>query len=141
MLDRHYSMEPLLRRTDHLFMQNAIEARVPYLHAGIPHFAKQLGFKRINSSSTKYPLTQLIKKRIANFSIMPKQHFRAPINQWKETLKLDHFFTEARIEILSTLGVEINRFKEFYEHNSTSTLFPLITLVVWYEEFKEYLRN
>lgn len=139
MLDKHYSMEPLLRRTDHLLMQNAIEARVPYLHAGIPHFAKQLGFKRVNQQTTKYPLAQLMKDRVANFPIVPKQHFRAPINQWQ--LGLEHFFTEERIEIMSTLGIEINQFKAFRENNSASALFPFITLVIWYEEFKQYLHR
>ncbi|WP_031757480.1 asparagine synthase-related protein, partial [Pseudomonas aeruginosa] len=33
--DLHYSLEPLLRRADHLLMSRTIEARTPYLHGAL----------------------------------------------------------------------------------------------------------
>jgi asparagine synthase (glutamine-hydrolysing) len=140
-LDKIFSMEPLLRRTDHLLMQNTIEARVPYLHAGIPYFARQLQFKKVNQKSTKYPLEQIFKKRNPTFHITAKKHFRAPIDQWKEILKLENFFTLERIEVLASLGIKIHQFKSFIQTSKPSEIFPYITLVIWHEQFRKYLRS
>ncbi|MBG4653483.1 asparagine synthetase B [Pseudomonas aeruginosa] len=41
--DLHYSLEPLLRRADHLLMSRTIEARTPYLHGAL---AQRAGGRR-----------------------------------------------------------------------------------------------
>ena len=40
--DLHYSLEPLLRRADHLLMSRTIEARTPYLHGALAQRAGRL---------------------------------------------------------------------------------------------------
>lgn len=55
--DLHYSLEPLLRRADHLLMSRTIEARTPYLHGALAQRAGRL--QRIVGDTAKAPLVAL----------------------------------------------------------------------------------
>ena len=59
--DLHYSLEPLLRRADHLLMSRTIEARTPYLHGALAQRAGRL--QRIVGDTAKAPLVALLEQR------------------------------------------------------------------------------
>lgn len=138
-LEKKFSLEPLLRRTDHILMKNTIEARVPFLHFGIPNFAKSLGFEKLKNEHNKYPLVNIMKKRNVNYLIKSKQHFRAPLQEWFAEKKLSDYFNSNRLEILSSLGVSVDSLRNCFQKMAGHQIFIFFTMVVWYEKFSSYL--
>jgi asparagine synthase (glutamine-hydrolysing) len=137
-LERKFSLEPLLRRSDHILMRNTIETRVPFLHFGIPHLAKSIGLKRINKEYNKYPLIKIMKKRNPNYLIKSKQHFRAPLKEWFSKEKWEEHFDTTQLEILANLGVSIDELRKSYQNGMFNQVFISKTMVVWYEKFSQY---
>ena len=139
-LDNKFSLEPLLRRTDHLFMANSIEVRTPYLHFGIPRTAFQTGEQKIINSTSKSSLVKLMSERNKKYIHSEKKHFRAPLNNWERDLNLKTFFNNKNLEILHEFGICIDTFRNFINKNSSTDIFTFITLVVWYEQYKQFLQ-
>ncbi len=80
--DLHYSLEPLLRRADHLLMSRTIEARTPYLHGALAQRAGRL--QRIVGDTAKAPLVALLEQREKRWQAQPKRHFRLPFERWPQ---------------------------------------------------------
>lgn len=79
-----HSLEPLLRRTDHLLMAEGIEGRTPFLHGGVPDLARRYPPSAlVRESLTKAVLREefadLLPSRRRE---MAKQPFRAPVHLW-----------------------------------------------------------
>jgi asparagine synthase (glutamine-hydrolysing) len=78
-----HSLEPLLRRADHLLMAQGVEGRVPYLHGGLPALAAALPFSRIvHNGQTKVPLRQAYAEELPQYRGEVKKPFRAPVASW-----------------------------------------------------------
>jgi len=137
-IDKQFSLEPLLRRGDHLLMRNTIEVRVPFLHYGIPALAKKMGFSRIKNGISKAPLIDLMKKRNMNYLIKDKQHFRAPIQEWFGNQSIKDHFNSTQLELLDAMGISIDILRTLNDQWACSQIFVLQTMVVWYEKFEKY---
>lgn len=78
-----HSLEPLLRRADHLLMAQGVEGRVPYLHGGLPALAATLPFDQlIQNGQTKVPLRQAYAEELPQYRDEVKKPFRAPVGSW-----------------------------------------------------------
>lgn len=131
-MDLQYSLEPLLRRADHLLMAYTIEARTPFLHFGIPTFAKSYDKQRVLLEETKVPLRRLLEKRVPEYSKGPKKHFRIPFDLWNGFTEEMRKFLNSHIDTLSDLGlVRIN--SDQLKKIESRHLFTLCTAVFWKE--------
>ncbi|PHM60705.1 putative asparagine synthetase [Xenorhabdus stockiae] len=131
--DLHYSLEPLLRRADHLLMSRAIEARTPYLHAGLGMLASRS--TRLAEGITKIPLCNLLQQRLPNWQWKPKQHFRLPFSYWpKAVQEMRHHLLE-NCETLRDLGL-VNLAPAYIEAMDNAQLFTLTTLSLWQQEYE-----
>lgn len=139
-LDRRFSLEPLLRRADHILMRNTIETRMPYLHFGIPVLGRMLGEKRVKNSVSKIDLLELMRKRNKDYLEKKKLHFRAPLHRWYQNKLFSDLFSESDVEILNLCGVSVSALKQAFQEGLTSQIFTAKTIVVWYEKFKSYIQ-
>lgn len=131
--DRLYSLEPLLRRADHLLMSRTIEARLPYLHAGIPQLAQQ-GI-RVLEGETKVALRELLHTRMPSWRTRPKKHFRLPFSQWPDVVAKMRRDLKQNCEALRCSGL-VNLTPAKIETMEDAQLFTLTTLSVWQQEYK-----
>jgi len=131
-----YSLKPLLWRTDHCFMANAIEARMPFLHDAIPSVARKLSrSKSVNDVINKRWLRQSLRA-LAPENIVNKEKiaFRAPFNYWLANELEDWSFS--RLEYYRKELLELNiklpnesAVKDFFmRHQSSALLFSLLNL-------------
>ncbi|EST38932.1 hypothetical protein N566_04775 [Streptomycetaceae bacterium MP113-05] len=105
-----HSLEPLLRRTDHLLMGEGIEGRTPFLHAGLPALAARCSpGALVRGSRTKAVMREafgdLLPERYLD---QRKQPFRAPLPQWlggAALPRVDRSLAEATGELYARLGV------------------------------------
>ncbi|MES2204039.1 MAG: asparagine synthase-related protein [Pseudomonadota bacterium] len=137
-MDRKFSLEPLLRRSDHLLMRGTIETRVPFLHFGIPLLAKKQEVERIAGGVNKKYLINLMKKRNPSYAIKAKQHFRAPIEAWFGKKKIDEHFNPSQLEIIDHLGISIDKLRSLSDNIRFDQVFVLKTAVMWYEKFENF---
>ncbi|MFV2199091.1 asparagine synthetase B family protein [Nocardiopsis sp. LOL_012] len=79
-----HSLEPLLRRTDHLLMAEGIEGRTPFLHAGIPDLARRYPSSAlVRGNLTKAVLREEFADLLpSHYREIAKQPFRAPVHRW-----------------------------------------------------------
>ncbi|WAL96414.1 asparagine synthetase B family protein [Streptomyces sp. Je 1-369] len=79
-----HSLEPLLRRTDHLLMAEGIEGRTPFLHGGVAELARRYPARSlVRGSQTKAALREAFADLLPpSYRVQPKQPFRAPVRQW-----------------------------------------------------------
>lgn len=79
-----HSLEPLLRRTDHLLMAEGIEGRTPFLHAGVPELARRYpAASLVNGTCTKVALREAFADLLpTRYRAQPKTPFRAPVSRW-----------------------------------------------------------
>lgn len=72
-IERDFSLEPLLIRTDLALMRYSIEGRVPFLHRGIPEFVSQIKKSLLLTGETKPILRELYSdyKRISEIKKTP----------------------------------------------------------------------
>ncbi|OKP00164.1 asparagine synthase-related protein [Xenorhabdus eapokensis] len=131
--DLHYSLEPLLRRADHLLMSRTIEARTPYLHAGLGMLASRS--TRLADGITKAPLCNLLKKRLPNWQWKPKQHFRLPFAYWPKAVQEMRHYLQEHCESLRNIGL-VNLTPAYIETVDNTQLFTLTTLSLWQQEYE-----
>ncbi|CDG97324.1 conserved hypothetical protein [Xenorhabdus bovienii str. puntauvense] len=131
--DLHYSLEPLLRRADHLLMSRTIEARTPYLHAGLGMLASRS--TRLADGITKAPLCNLLKKRLPNWQWKPKQHFRLPFAYWPKAVQEMRHYLQEHCETLRNIGL-VNLTPAYIETADNTQLFTLTTLSLWQQEYE-----
>ncbi|MFJ7899684.1 asparagine synthetase B family protein [Streptomyces sp. NPDC096198] len=78
-----HSLEPLLRRADHLLMAQGVEGRTPFLHGGLPALAASLPFgELVRDGQTKVALRQAYATELPHFLDEVKKPFRAPLDDW-----------------------------------------------------------
>lgn len=79
-----HSLEPLLRRTDHLLMAQGIEGRTPFLHGGVPALASRLTPSQlVRGGETKVALREAFSDLVGEGRReVPKIPFRAPVARW-----------------------------------------------------------
>ncbi|GGK78913.1 asparagine synthetase B family protein [Mangrovihabitans endophyticus] len=81
-----HSLEPLLRRADHLLMAESIEGRLPLLHGDVPALAADLPWDRlIRDGQTKVALREAYAGELPAHRGERKKPFRAPIASWWST--------------------------------------------------------
>lgn len=137
--DRNYSLEPLLRRADHILMSRTIEARLPYLHNGLPDLGQAFGRRNLGDGRQKAILMDLAASRIPGYVTGQKQHFRVPFSKWPMVAESMRQFLCAHSEILASLGMQgidsesISRFE-------LAHIFTLATVVIWWQHYGEKIR-
>lgn len=78
-----HSLEPLLRRTDHLLMARGVEGRTPFLHGSVPALAAALPFGGlVGGGQTKLPLRRAYATELPAYRHEIKKPFRAPVADW-----------------------------------------------------------
>ncbi|MET9811781.1 asparagine synthase-related protein [Streptomyces sp. NPDC006355] len=78
-----HSLEPLLRRADHLLMAQGVEGRTPFLHGGLPALAAALPFAGlVGGGQTKLPLRRAYAAELPAYLDEVKKPFRAPVADW-----------------------------------------------------------
>ena len=137
--DLHYSLEPLLRRADHLLMSQTVEARLPFLHNGVPTLARNMGRKRLNGSRQKAPLQELIRQRLPAYRIEKKSHFRLPFAHWSRITDEMTSFLMQRLDDLGALGLSRLHPGTVGQLKPSDT-FTLSTLLLWRQAYSEYLK-
>ncbi len=130
--DLHYSLEPLLRRADHLLMSRTIEARTPYLHGALAQRAGRL--QRIVGDTAKAPLVALLEQREKRWQAQPKRHFRLPFERWPQALGEMRRHLAERLPALHDLGLE-GLDAPNVAALPGDQLFTLTTLSLWQQEY------
>ncbi|GFM55152.1 asparagine synthase-related protein [Pseudomonas capsici] len=134
--DMDYSLEPLLRRSDHLLMGRTIEARTPFLHAGLPY---SVPFERlIEDGHGKAKLYELLKKRIPTWESRPKKHFRAPLVEWKTAQQEMRTHLKENLGFLEDAGLT-GVSDSLIDDIDVPQLFTMTTLSIWGQEYGAYL--
>jgi asparagine synthetase B (glutamine-hydrolysing) len=137
--DLHYSLEPLLRRADHLLMSQTIEARLPFLHDGVPARARGLGRARVDGLRQKAPLQEMIRRRLPGYPIEKKRHFRLPFSQWPGVVDEMRGFLTDGLDELRALGLA-RLSSEAVRGMPAADAFTLTTLLLWRQAFAEHLQ-
>ncbi len=105
-----HSLEPLLRRTDHLLMAEGIEGRTPFLHAGVPELAARFPASAlVRGTQTKAVLREAFADLLPpRYRAQTKRPFRAPVHQWLSgplLPRVDAVLAEATDLLRQRLGV------------------------------------
>lgn len=105
-----HSLEPLLRRTDHMLMAEGIEGRTPFLHAGVPDLARRYrSGSLVRGTETKAALRDAFADLLPpHYRGRPKQPFRAPVAEWLSgplLPQVDRVLAEATEMLHQRLGV------------------------------------
>ncbi len=78
-----HSLEPLLRRADHLLMAAGVEGRTPFLHGDLPAIAASLHPDALLAGGqTKVALRRAYAADLGRFGTEVKRPFRAPVGAW-----------------------------------------------------------
>ncbi|MFD7919956.1 asparagine synthetase B family protein [Streptomyces sp. NPDC059740] len=92
-----HSLEPLLRRADHLLMAQGVEGRVPFLHGGVPALAASLpSGALVTRGQTKVALRRAYAGELPHFRDEVKKPFRAPLDDWLLGAGRDRVLAELR---------------------------------------------
>ena len=135
-----HSLEPLLRRADHLLMAQGIEGRTPFLHGGLPRAAATLpDHARIRDAQTKMALREAYAERLPRFLNEVKKPFRAPLAAWTtgasyarvQAMLAGHVDRLAEIGVDPRGAAEVIRRVRSGDSDSASTVFALLTLGAW----------
>jgi asparagine synthetase B (glutamine-hydrolysing) len=137
-IDLQFSLEPLLRRADHLLMSKTIEGRLPFLHNSIPEIGIKLGKENFVKGQQKGLLTNLIKQRVPNYEVRTKKHFRVPFGEWSTVENQMRLYAIENLFVLRNLGLE-NITRSNVESLTGGQLFTIVTIVMWYRKFKNFL--
>lgn len=105
-----HSLEPLLRRTDHLLMAEGIEGRTPFLHAGVPELAARFPASAlVRGTRTKAVLREAFADLLPErYGAQTKRPFRAPVPRWLSgplLPRVDAVLAEATDSLHQRLGV------------------------------------
>ncbi|WP_051830976.1 MULTISPECIES: asparagine synthetase B family protein [Streptomyces] len=137
-----HSLEPLLRRADHLLMAQGVEGRTPFLHGGLPALAASLPFDAlVRDGQTKVPLRQAYATELPHFLDEVKKPFRAPVDAWLTGPRVARVRADLvrhrdrlvaaglRPDVLDGLPNRIAA----GDATATGLAFPLLTLGAWLE--------
>ncbi|MGW2842929.1 asparagine synthetase B family protein [Streptomyces sp. NPDC001493] len=105
-----HSLEPLLRRTDHLLMAEGIEGRTPFLHGGVAELARRYpAHSLVRGSLTKAALREAFADLLPpSYGVQPKLPFRAPVREWLRgglLPRVDRTLADATESLHQRLGV------------------------------------
>jgi len=105
-----HSLEPLLRRTDHLLMAEGIEGRTPFLHAGVPELAARFPTSAlVRGTRTKAVLREAFTDLLpSRYRDQTKRPFRAPVPRWLSgplLPRVDAVLAEATESLHQRLGM------------------------------------
>lgn len=135
-----HSLEPLLRRTDHLLMAQGIEGRTPFLHAGLPALAAALPFDElVTGGQTKVALRRAYADELPHFQDEVKRPFRAPLGAWLVGAVAEQVAAGllADIDLLAGVGVRPPGVRRLAgqirrgEAEAAAMAFRLLTLGAW----------
>lgn len=134
-----HSLEPLLRRADHLLMAQGIEGRTPFLHGNLPALAASLPTDTlVRDGQTKVPLRQSFATELPHFLNEVKRPFRAPIDAWLTGAVRDRVRRELNsyTDLLAAVGVKPRGVAELLRHldagrTDGSLVFAMLTLGAW----------
>jgi asparagine synthase (glutamine-hydrolysing) len=137
--EREHSLEPLLRRADHLLMAQGIEGRTPFLHGDLPELAAALPMDAlVREGQTKVPLRQSFATELPHFLHEVKRPFRAPIDTWltgavRDRVRGDLVADTGR---LATVGVRPDGVAELRQRLAAGRadgdlVFAVLTLAAW----------
>ncbi|MET9380886.1 asparagine synthase-related protein [Streptomyces sp. NPDC002928] len=137
-----HSLEPLLRRADHLLMARGVEGRTPFLHGGVPGLAASLPFADlVAGGQTKLPLRRAYATELPAYLEEVKKPFRAPVADWLTGPAARRVVADLQAHRDHLTGVGLR--PEGVEHvlgrlragDSTAAelAFPLLTLAAWLE--------
>jgi asparagine synthase (glutamine-hydrolysing) len=137
--EREHSLEPLLRRADHLLMAEGIEGRTPFLHGRLPALAASLPMGAlVGEGQTKVPLRQSFARELPHFLNEVKRPFRAPIDAWLTGGVRDrvHAELDAHTDRLAAFGVRREGVTELLRQLDAgraegSLVFAVLTLGAW----------
>ncbi|MBM3887233.1 hypothetical protein FJ364_04860, partial [Candidatus Dependentiae bacterium] len=134
----HYSLEPLLIRTDLALMRYSIEGRVPFLHCGIPELLNQLPVEAFFNEAETKPLLRKLYPEYSRLTKIPKTPFRITekiylskeIQEWfRKTLHDNISFLDAlKIDFQPLFEKLISRDISPIDFDA---LFKLVCLVLW----------
>lgn len=140
--EQEHSLEPLLRRADHLLMAEGVEGRTPFLHGGLPALAALLPFGAlVRGGQTKVPLRQAYAAELPHYVNEVKKPFRAPVDVWLT----GHTAPGVRAELarhrerLAGVGLRPAALDSVLDRIAagdaavTGVIFPLLTLGAWLE--------
>ncbi len=137
-LDRRFSLEPLLRRADHLLMSQTVEGRLPYLSHAMVNITQRMSKRCVVDGKGKYPLRQLAEKSGLFSRHYQKSHFRAPFQQWPDVCNQLKSFVQqlcrsSKVPVLSEC--DENQLATL----GSAELFSLATVGIWYQQVKGLL--
>ena len=131
--DKYLSLEPLLRRADHLLLANSIEGRLPYLSNYVARHSIYFHKDGIKKSDLKnYAVKngyRVVKKE--------KEHFRLTEDRDRNLyLKIKEVILE-KISKLEGMGVKIS--KRDLDNIPSSLLFTISTFIYWRENNERFI--
>lgn len=107
-LELAHSLEPLLRRTDHLLMGDGIEGRTPFLHFGLPALAAALPTGAlVAGGQTKVALRSAYATELPRFRDEVKRSFRAPFTTWLTAAVAGRIGADLRADLDRLAGVGV----------------------------------
>ncbi|MEV8021328.1 asparagine synthetase B [Streptomyces sp. NPDC086554] len=137
-----HSLEPLLRRTDHLLMAEGIEGRTPFLHGGVAELSRRYPARSlVRGSQTKAVLREAFADLLPpSYRAQPKLPFRAPVRQWLRgglLPRVDRTLADATESLHQRLGVRPSGMLQLRERLAAgdaaacTLAFALLSTVEW----------
>ncbi|MFF7361817.1 asparagine synthase-related protein [Streptomyces sp. NPDC008125] len=135
-----HSLEPLLRRADHLLMAQGVEGRTPFLHGGLPTLGRAYPMAElVRDGQTKLPLRQAYAGELPRWQAEVKKPFRAPVDTWltgpRRTAAMDEL--DLKRDLFAAAGLRpegIGRMLRETDAAGTGLVFPLLSLGAWLEQ-------
>ncbi len=137
-----HSLEPLLRRADHLLMARGIEGRTPFLHGGLPALGRSFPMSElVRGGQTKVPLRQAYASRLPRWTDEVKKPFRAPVDEWLAGPRREDVLRglEERRDLFAAAGLRAAGVDRLVgdvragRPGATGLVFPLLSLGSWLE--------
>ncbi|MGV9879605.1 asparagine synthetase B family protein [Streptomyces sp. NPDC003006] len=138
-----HSLEPLLRRADHLLMAEGVEGRTPFLHGGLPALGRSYPMAGlVRGGQTKVPLREAYARELPRWRTEVKKPFRAPVADWLT----DGHRTAAtgrlagQEALFTAVGLRSDALREVLRQvadgdpGATGLVFPLLSLGAWLEQ-------
>ncbi|WP_369173674.1 asparagine synthetase B [Streptomyces sp. R28] len=138
-----HSLEPLLRRADHLLMAEGVEGRTPFLHGGLPALGRAYPMAGLlRGGQTKVPLREAYARELPHWRTEVKKPFRAPVDDW---LIAGHRSAATgrladRDELFTAVGLRSEALRGLLRQvtdgdtGATGLVFPLLSLGAWLEQ-------
>lgn len=137
-----HSLEPLLRRADHLLMAEGVEGRTPFLHGGLPALGASFPMEELlQHGQTKTPLRQAYAEELPFYLEEVKRPFRAPVEAWVTGAQRSRVlaYLAGRRELFCAAGLrpqgvdELSRGVAAGDAGALGMVFTLLSLGAWLE--------